>query len=257
MRKLILMHVVATAAGLYLTAGSSLAATFTTFNDRTLFLNSLLGPPIDTEDFEGFAVGTDLDGVDFITGVNVTSNAESVEVFGGVGNQDLFAFDDVTRTGPPDLYYDINASSTYKAIGFDIAFFDPATPGPGVMEVFFSDGMSTSPNIFPANPTEDDPIFFGVTSDTTIERIRWTEGPEEGGSGNEETSLDNFVVGRPISEPSTLTLAAPGLLGMVACRWRRAQNITPNTLTHEASDHFYSSLAKIGRRYLCASDSSA
>jgi hypothetical protein len=68
------------------------------------------------------------------------------------------------------------------------------------MEVFFSDGTSTSLNIFPTNPTEQDPIFFGVTSDTAVERIRWTEGPETSGVGNEETALDNFVVGRPIPD---------------------------------------------------------
>ena len=81
MRKTIVRSIVATAAGLYLMTGSLLAANFNTFNDRMTFLNSLLGPPIDTEDFEGFAAGTDLDGVNFIADINVTSNAQMVEVF--------------------------------------------------------------------------------------------------------------------------------------------------------------------------------
>jgi len=218
MRKSFFGKAGAAALGTFLMAASSLAAGYNTFNDRTAFLNSLLGPPIDTENFEGFAAGTDLNGVDFIPGVNVTSNALMVEVFSS-GDHNLFAFDSTTRQpGPPELFYDINASNTYRAIGFDIDAFDPASPGPGVMEVFSGDGMSTSLNIFPTNATENDPIFFGVISDTTIERIRWTEGPEVTGVGNEETTLDNFIVGRPIPEPATMLLLSVAILGVLACR---------------------------------------
>src|SRR5688572_19642431 len=127
MKKLVLMSVIAAVHGSYVASERShaansdgQAASFTTFFDRTTFLNSLPGPPTDSEDFEGFSLGANLQGVEFITGVNVTSNALGVEVFGVSGSQILFAYDGVTRSGPPDLYYDVHASSSYRSIGFDI-----------------------------------------------------------------------------------------------------------------------------------------
>jgi hypothetical protein len=82
MKKLELMSAIAAVLGSYLAPELShaansdgQAATFTTFYDRTTFLNSLPGPPTDSEDFEGFSLGANLQGVEFITGVNVTSNA--------------------------------------------------------------------------------------------------------------------------------------------------------------------------------------
>jgi hypothetical protein len=62
------------------------------------------------------------------------------------------------------------------------------------MQVHFLDGTSTSVNIFPTNATEQDPVFFGVVSSQPITSIRWNEGPEIGGTGNEETSLDDFAI---------------------------------------------------------------
>ena len=89
---------------------------------------------------------------------------------------------------------DLNFSQPYNAVGFDIEAFNPETPGPATLEIFFTDGDRTSIDIFPTNPTESDPLFFGVLADTNISRIRLTEGPEINGVGNEEIALDNFVI---------------------------------------------------------------
>ena len=179
----------------------STAAFSATFNlytgapltDRTDFLTDLGGAPTLTQDFQvGYLHEDDLDGVYFLPGVYVTSNMENVIAWLWSGDFDLFG---LPRGTIIDDYYDIHFDEAYKAVGFDIDSFDPSTPGPGYVEVNFIDGVTVIVSVYPTNATETDPVFFGVISDTPIHKIRWTEGPETGG-GNEETTLDNFVVSR-------------------------------------------------------------
>jgi hypothetical protein len=172
--------------------------TFTIYNVRANYLAALGGATVLTQNFNSFAHGTSLIGFNVVPGVTVTSNMDTIVAWDGTadGDSELFAYDSVgnpTRTAG-SAYYDILIAGTYRAVGFDIDAFNPATPGPGVMEVFFLDGSSTSVNIFPTNMTEQDPVFFGVVSSQPIIRIRWNEGPEIGGGGNEETTLDDFAI---------------------------------------------------------------
>lgn len=167
---------------------------FQLFNTSVDFLASLGGTPFSTQNFESFSDGDNLNGVEFIPGVFVTSNLPRVEAFRGSGDTELFILD--RQSVAEDAFYDINFSQPFNAVGFDIDAFDPATPGPAILDIFFSDGDSTSFNIFPTNPTESDPIFFGIVADKNISKIRLTEGPEIGGFGNEEIALDNFIVPR-------------------------------------------------------------
>jgi hypothetical protein len=170
------------------------AASFELFNTSGDYLAGLDGTPFSTQNFESFFNGENLNGVEFIPGVFVTSNLPQVEAFRGSGDTELFILD--RESVAEDAFYDINFNQPFNAVGFDIDAFNPATPGPAVLDIFFADGDSTSLNIFPTNLTESDPIFFGVVADKNINRIRLTEGPEVGGFGNEEIGLDNFIVPR-------------------------------------------------------------
>jgi hypothetical protein len=180
------------------------AATFTKFDNFAAYEAALAGLPLNTQDFEGFAHGDNLNNVEFLPGISVTSNLPKVEAFKG----HLFGFGGSVRE-QGGAFYDINFSQPYNAVGFNIESFDPDTPGPAIIDIFFGDQMSASIDIFPTNATESDPIFFGVIADTPIARIRLGEGPEIGGSGNEEISLDDFVIAPALMAPSFTLFSNP------------------------------------------------
>jgi hypothetical protein len=158
-------------------------------------------------------------GVDVLPGISVSTNLESLTVFNSPSVGKL-AF--AQSRNQPEAIYNINFSGDTKAFGFDIAAFDPATPGPGFLSFFFADGDVTYTLIpvLPLNATELDPLFFGVISSSALTRITWSEGPELNGfSCCEETGLDNFItvgVTTPVPEPSSYLMMA---LGLVATGW--------------------------------------
>jgi hypothetical protein len=175
------------AAGL----GSVQAATVSLYGTRAEFVTALGGAPTLTQDFASYATGTNLLGVQVLPAVTISTNLENLTVFGA--NKVAFA----TTRDQPEAIYDIQLAGGYKAFGFDITAYNPATPGPGFLSVFFEDGDMTYTLIpvLPLNATEDEPIFFGVTSDVAITGVRWSEGPElDGISCCEETGLDNLIV---------------------------------------------------------------
>nr|MDJ0517344.1 CARDB domain-containing protein [Trichodesmium sp. MO_231.B1] len=183
-------------------------ANFNIFSSLVDYQSQLGGVPTNTQDFEGFSPGFNLDGVDFLPGIFVTSNLPRVEAFKGSGDTELFILD--RQSVEEDSFYNINFDQPYNAVGFDIDSFNPSTPGPAILEIFFTDGDSESIEIFPTNATESDPIFFGVIADTEIDNIILTEGPEINGVGNEEIALDNFIVPQQIGQPDLqVTISIP------------------------------------------------
>lgn len=206
-RRLGALTVLAAALG---AAASAHAATPTLTNSRAEFLALTAGDAVATQDFEAYAPGTNLSGVDFLPGVSATTNLDSLAVFEGSTSRSLFA----TARNQPDALYDIAITGGYRGVGFDISAYDPATPGPGFISFYFADGDTTYTNIpvLPTNATEQTPLFWGVISDVAVTRIVWSEGPELGGIACcEETALDNFVVAAPVPEASTTGLALAGL----------------------------------------------
>ncbi len=175
-------------------------ANFNIFSSLVDYQNQLGTVPTNTQDFERFSPGFNLDGVDFLPGIFVTSNLPRVEAFKGSGDTELFILD--RQSVEEDSFYKINFDRPYNAVCFDIDSFNPNTPAPAILEIFFADGDSESIEIFPTNATESDPIFFGVVADTEIDNIILTEGPEINGVGNEEIALDNFIVPQQIGDES-------------------------------------------------------
>lgn len=187
------------------------AANPTLTNSRAEFLALTAADIVSVQDFESFAAGAPMSGVEFLPGLSATTNLGSLAIFDGSSSQSLFA----SPRDQPDALYDLSVTGGYRGVGFDISAYNPATPGPGFISFYFADGDTTYTNIpvLPTNATEDTPLFWGVISDVAVTRIVWSEGPEIGGiSCCEETSLDNFVVAAPVPEASTTGLALAGLV---------------------------------------------
>ncbi len=84
----------------------------------------------------------------------------------------------------------METTPSLNAIAFDITSLDPNTAGPTV-EVTTAAGTATFQVV--NTQTEQDPVFIGFIATSPILSIAIIEGPEVGGSGNEEIALDNFV----------------------------------------------------------------
>lgn len=169
-------------------------AVFTIYNNRNSYLAAIGSNARNTQDFEGIAVGTNMMGVEFIPGLSAVHNGGGLNIFNSVSvGRTLLR----TTSNTAVSFYTLSNNSSYDAIGFDIAAYNPAT-GSGTVRVTFADQTSTSVTIdpsIPASRTESDPIFFGVIANQPIRTIVWSEGLEIENFGCcEETGLDNFVV---------------------------------------------------------------
>jgi len=177
--------------------------------------------PILTQDFSGYAVNTDLTGVQLLPGVTLSSNIGPVEAFNATDRR-ASAFGPQRTVG--DGYYQGDYSQGYLAAALDIMSFE-AVPGngstaqdQGKMTFTFSDGTST--DVFISGNDTLTPIFIGVVSDTAIVSFRWNEAHEASG-GNEETGLDNLRVANAVNQlplPGTLPLVMLALLGLPLVR---------------------------------------
>ncbi len=217
MRNVLIALAVATVT--LMLASTSEAVLLVTFHNDLASWSAATGGSYLLQDFEGYTAGDNLDGVELLPGVNVTSNLATIEAWAHLSDMMLFGYDDSTRHFG-NAYYDINLSNPYKGIAFDVDLWDPAAPGPAVAQIFFADSSIISVNYYQMGPTEDTPVFFGVTSNIPITRIRWHEGPEMGGTGNEEVGLDNLVVSY-IPEPSTLGLLGLAIVVGIRCFRRK------------------------------------
>lgn len=196
------------------------AANSTFYNNLAAF-SAAAGGPLLTQDFSGYANATNLRNVEFLPGVSVDSNMNTVQAF-FTGDTTLFGGGGGREGG--NAFYDVNLTLPHQAVAFEIDAFDAVAGNPStaqdaaLMTVFFTDATS-SPLPINGSPTGDT-IFFGVVSDTPISKIRWAEA-HEGSGGNEETALDNFSVLRAVPEPASSILFCAMLPTSLLTRRRR------------------------------------
>lgn len=157
------------------------------FDDRSSFLTALGDVTTETQDFSAFNVGDPVTSI--IPGVlDASSTFDNLEVFGA--DKILFGFDNTTRSAG-EGQYTFSFVASRNAIGFDVVGQNPATdPATATVQV------SAGAEIFSlSNPTNDEstPYFVGWISTFPIAQVVVDEGPEIGGSGNEEIGFDDFV----------------------------------------------------------------
>ena len=165
------------------------------------------GPPL-SENFDGFAAGTPLSGINPIAGVlNITSTFSNLQVFSG---GDVFGYDDTTRQGGgASGRYDLTFVQPSNALAFDIASQDPGT-SPAQIDILTAAGAAVFEATNPGSETSN--VFHGFVATLPLVGIRVREGCEVGETvsdtcGNEEISLDNLFITRDVRE---WTVAAGG-----------------------------------------------
>lgn len=206
-----------------LAATATQAATVSVYTDLASWQAAVAGA-VQTQDFSGFAAGSNLTGVTLLPGLTLSTNAPPLQVFGV--DREAFA---LGNRGQGNLYYEGQYALPYRAVALDIGSFE-AIPGDGSTAVdtgelafWFSDGSSQTLAI--AGNATGANLFIGVISDFAVTRLRWSEAHEASG-GNEETTLDNLRVGlrgdrNTVPLPGTLPLAALALAVLPLARRRR------------------------------------
>ncbi len=219
MRRLI----VATLA--FFAAASAHALGFTLYTNQALW-QANTGPST-LQDFSGYATSTSVMNAEVLAHVTVGTNLGALEVHGA--EHDIFATGNGSGSrASGNAYYELNFDNAYRSAAFDIASFESASPpfdiasgavDAGQVEILFANGFLLTYDIFGNDGSN---IFFGVTADTAITRMRWIEAHERLG-GNEESTLDNLRVGLAVAVPAppTLPLAAGALVLMAALVRRR------------------------------------
>jgi hypothetical protein len=123
----------------------AIAASSTFYADLAAF-SAAAGGPLLLQDFSSYPNATNLRNVEFLPGVSVNSNMDSVEAFTADGTM-LFGLGGRENGG---AYYDVNLTLPHRAVAFDITSFEaePAVPstaqGPGLLTVFFTDASAAT-----------------------------------------------------------------------------------------------------------------
>jgi hypothetical protein len=173
------------------TAGA--ADLFQRHDDLASFQGAIGSAATLTQDFENFSIGDPVTSI--IQGVlDVSSPFDQLEVRSCAGDNSLFGSDiggNPTRTAGNGRY-ELDFLANRDFLSFEVRSQDPAT-GPAEVEVRTGSG-NASFLVSNDGASETDPTFFGLTSTVALDSVIVHEGPEVGGTGNEEICLDDFIV---------------------------------------------------------------
>src|SRR5262245_59715098 len=129
------------------------AANSAFYTDLASF-SAAAGGPLLSQDFSSYANGTNLRNVEFLPGVSVDSNLNTVTAF-FTGDTTLFGGGGGRENG--NAYYDVNLALPHRAVSFEIDAFDAVAGNPstaqdaGQMTVYFTDA-TTAPLAINGNP---------------------------------------------------------------------------------------------------------
>jgi len=209
-----------------LISASSINAAPVLYSNSTDFLNALGGAAVTSQHFDSFSHGSDLKGSAVLPGIRVNTNLGELIAWDPLccADRDVNIFGK-TRSDAGGAYYDILFTNSYNAFAFDIENYNPdATVNDqhGVLDVNTTLG-SFMFDITQTGALESAPIFIGLITEGDLLSIRWNEGPEISGIGNEETTLDNFMVASvsPVPAPAAVWLFGTALVGLIGFGKRR------------------------------------
>lgn len=178
-----------------------------------------------TETFETFAAGANLRGVD-LGGYSLDTNALDLSVFQSVSIGQLAFLSPRQRL--TEATYFINFNTAVSAFAFDVAGWNPASPGPATLNVELGDGSVFIMHPQKTTGIEEDPYFVGLTSigHQGIKRISWSESPEIDNTCCEEVGLDNLRIAvAAVPEPETYAMMLAGL-GLLGFSTRKRQSLS-------------------------------
>jgi hypothetical protein len=209
-----------TAALLGLAAGTASAGQLSLHEELGSFL-AAAGPDVALQDFEAFAALPNVNGLELLPGVTMSSNTSAVQV----RVRDDGAAVRATFEGLPEMWLDTHLPAGSTAVAFDIRFIDGGT-GPGLISVFFAPGTPGLSQLdIPVPARSDDnqtsrDQFFGITGDLPIARVRYAYGLETNGQCCEEILYDNLrVLTAPVPEPASVAMMLAGCAWLARRRW--------------------------------------
>lgn len=207
-----LLHLLRGAACAGLVLGGQ-AMAWTLYDSPASWSAAVVPGSVVSEDFEGYAPGADLKGIDLgptLPGVSIDTNLDNLLAVAS-GGMVAFAFPRDENTD--EAFYTISFSAPVNAVAFDVAAWDPLAPGPATLELIFADASVDSVQLNKLAGEEDDPFFVGITAleNGGLSAVRWREGPAILGGCCEEVALDNLAIAVAVPEPATWGLLCIGL----------------------------------------------
>jgi hypothetical protein len=206
------------------------AAVYTQYTDEAAFL-AAIGTPYTFENWDGMAPGTKITtqvpGVVFSSPNAGLRNYVPIHVLSSSGARsapNVVGGGNVRSTATPPEIIVLDLIKIARAFSFYLTDQDP-TATDVTVRLDLEDGSSQSLVVSNPHPSQNAPIFFGVTTEVPMVRVTLTSGFRNGGKGGYEAfTIDNLTLGLfcagdtepplcsgdPIEEGGTFVVAGTG-----------------------------------------------